>query len=311
MSPESRNDARYSPSAAPAIDEPRERYGWVSGLWELTKPRLSFLSIVTALVGYLSAQPERDFWLLVNFLMGTAVSAGGAAVLNQWMEWRTDSLMGRTMERPIPSGVIKPVQALFFGMFLSIAGPLQLLLAVNSLAGALAAATIVTYLLFYTPSKSKTRWSTEVGAISGALPPLIGWSAARGTIDGLGWVLFGILFFWQIPHFLAIAWTYRADYAKARFPMLPVVDAKGGKTARWALANTLVLVIVSLLPPVLGLSSWTYGAVAAGLGAVFVYWSASLLSNERRDSVARKTFLYSILYLPALLATLVLDRWLA
>ena len=311
MPPDSQNDARFSPSALPAIDGPGERGDWMFGLWELTKPRLSFLSIVTALVGYLSAQPDRDFWLLVNFLMGTAVSAGGAAVLNQWMERKTDSLMGRTMERPIPSGLIKPVQALAFGLFLSVIGPLQLFLGVNGLASALAAATIVTYLLFYTPSKARTRWSTEVGAISGALPPLIGWAAARGTLDGLGWVLFGVLFFWQIPHFLAIAWTYRSDYAKARFPMLPVVDAEGGKTARWALLNTAVLVAVSLLPPVLGFSTWFYGAVAAVLGMVFLYWSASLLSNERRDFAARKTFLYSIIYLPALLAALVLDRWLA
>jgi protoheme IX farnesyltransferase len=311
MPPDSRHDARYPTSAAPAIDESGERGSWLLGLWELTKPRLSFLSIVTALVGYLSAQPERDFWLLVNFLVGTAVSAGGAAVLNQWMEWRTDSLMGRTMDRPIPSGVIKPVQALSFGLLLSIIGPLQLFLGVNGLASTLAAATILTYLLFYTPSKARTQWSTEVGAISGALPPLIGWAAARGTVDGLGWVLFAVLFFWQIPHFLAIAWTYRADYAKAKFPMLPVVDAEGGKTARWALLNTVVLVAVSLLPPVLGFSSWLYGAVAAVLGAIFLYWSISLLSNERRDFVARKTFFYSIIYLPALLAALVLDRWLA
>lgn len=311
MPSNSRNELQYQPSAASVIDGQSVRGRWASGLWELTKPRLSFLSIVTALVGYLSAQPERDFWVLVNFILGTALSAGGAAVLNQWMEWKTDLLMGRTKDRPVPSGVIKPIHALSFGLLLSVVGPLQLLLGVNGLAFALAVATILSYLLLYTPSKPRTRWSTEVGALSGGLPPLIGWAAARGTIDGLGWILFAVLFFWQIPHFLAIAWTYRRDYAKADFPMLPVIDGDGGQTARWALFNTIALVGVSLLPAVLGFTSWVYGAVAVVLGLVFLFLAASLLSAERRDFAARRMFLYSIIYLPALLAVLVLDRWLA
>jgi protoheme IX farnesyltransferase len=293
------------------MSEPSVRGGWMSGMLELTKPRLSFLSVVTALVGYLSAQPERDFWLLMNFMIGTALSAGGAAALNQWMERKTDSLMGRTKDRPIPSGAITPSQALLFGLVLSVVGPIQLFLGVNGLAALLAAATIVTYLLFYTPSKPRTRWSTEVGAISGALPPLIGWAAARGSIDGLGWILFALLFFWQIPHFLAIAWTYRRDYAKASFPMLPVVDGDGTATGRWAFVNTLILVVVSFLPAILGFTSWVYGTVAVLLGALFLYYSGSLLFAEIRDAAARRTFFYSIAYLPALLAVLVLDRWLA
>jgi protoheme IX farnesyltransferase len=218
--------------------------------------------------------------------------------------------MGRTKDRPIPAGTINASHAFLFGLGLSIVGPLQLLFGVNGLAALLAAATIVSSLFFYTPSKARTRWSTEVGAVSGALPPLIGWAAARGSIDGLGWILFALLYFWQIPHFLAIAWTYRRDYAKANFPMLPVVDGDGMTTARWALANTLVLVAVSVLPAILGFTSWVYGGVAVLLGAAFLSCSGSLLFADRRDSAARRTFLYSIAYLPALLAVLVLDRWL-
>lgn len=286
-----------------------DRPGLAAGLWELTKPRLSFLSVVTALVGYLTAQPGRDFWLLFNFLCGTALAAGGAATLNQWMERRTDALMRRTKDRPIPTGIISPELAFAWGGLLVTVGVMQVLLGANAMAGALALATVASYLLLYTPLKLQTRWNTEVGAISGALPPLIGWAAARGTIDGLGWVLFAVLFFWQIPHFMAIAWIYRRDYAAAGFPMLPVVDPDGRFTSRWTVVNTVALVAVSLLPVVFAFSGWIYEAIALVLGFVFTVFAVRFLRAENRDAAARHLFFYSIIYLPALLAALVVDRW--
>jgi heme o synthase len=312
MPPEIRSNYELTPPAATAMEAARTSYGELtSGLWELTKPRLSFLSVVTALVGYLSAQPARDLLLLVNFLFGTAFAAGGAAALNQWMERRTDALMRRTRNRPIPSGQVAPGQAFAWGVLLSVAGVLQLALGANLLAAALATATIGSYLLLYTPLKRRTRWATEVGAVSGALPPLIGWAAARGTIDGLGWVLFAVLFFWQIPHFLAIAWTYRRDYAAADFPMLPVVDGDGRFTARWSLFNTIVLAGVSAAPIALGMTGWAYAAAAIVLGSGFVWFAARMLRAATRDTAARHLFFFSIFYLPALLAVLVVDCWLA
>lgn len=310
MPPETRQEV-LSPQSPALLVDSGERRGLAGGLFELTKPRLSFLSVVTTLVGYLAARPERDGWLLVNLLVGTALSAGGAAALNQWMERRTDALMRRTKDRPIPSGQVTPALAFFWGIGLSIVGVGQLLATAGSLAAWLAAATIASYILVYTPLKRRTRWATEAGAVSGALPPLIGWAAARGTIDGLGWSLFALLFFWQIPHFLAIAWTYRHDYEAADFPMLPVVDADGRSTAWWSLINTLVLAGVTIAPAFLGQTGWLFGAAAVVLGAVFVWFAGLMLRAEERNSAARRLFFYSIFYLPALLAVLVLDRWLA
>lgn len=311
MPPPARHDYQWTQPSATVLESPAEaRRGIAGGFWELTKPRLSFLSVVTALVGYLSAQPERHFWLLLHFVCGTALSAGGAAALNQWLERRTDALMRRTEDRPIPAGLVTPGQALVWGAALAIGGVAQLFFGVNTLAALLAAATVGSYLFIYTPLKRRTRWATEVGAVSGALPPLIGWAAARETIDGLGWVLFAVLFFWQIPHFLAIAWTYRRDYAAADFPMLPVVDPAGGFTAKWALGNTVALVGVTVLPGLLGFVGWAYNAAAVGLGVVFIALAWRMLAARRRDAAARSLFFYSILYLPALLAVLVLDRWL-
>ncbi len=310
MPPETRQEL-LSPESPALLVDGVERRAFAGALFELTKPRLSFLSVVTTLVGYLAARPERDGWLLVNLLVGTALAAGGAAALNQWMERRTDALMRRTMDRPIPSGQVTPVQAFLWGLGLSVVGVGLLLATAGSLAAWLAAATIVSYILVYTPLKRRTRWSTEVGAVSGALPPLIGWAAARGTIDGLGWVLFALLFFWQIPHFLAIAWTYRHDYEAADFPMLPVIDGDGRSTAWWSLVNTVVLAGVTVAPAFLGLTGWLFGGAAFILGAAFIWYAMLMLRADERNRAARRLFFYSIFYLPALLAILVLDRWLA
>ena len=278
--------------------------------YELTKPRLSFMSVVTAVVGYLAADPTRDFSVLLSLLFGTSFAAGGAAVLNQWLEREADAKMVRTQNRPIPSGRIHPLHALVFGMILSLAGCYILYSGANLLAGTLTAATVASYVLLYTPLKRLTTWNTLVGSIPGALPPLIGWAAAEGTISTLGWILFSILFLWQLPHFFAIAWTHRKDYAQGGFVMLSNADTTGRKVAVQAFLFCLALVLSTLLPALLGYASWIYGVIAALAGIYILRPSIAFLYAEKRDLAARKLFFASIFYLPALLFPLVLDLWL-
>lgn len=280
-----------------------------AGHYELTKPRLSLLSVITALVGYLAALPTRDLSTLLCFLSGTALCAGGAATLNQWIEKDEDAIMDRTRDRPLPSGQISPPIALFQGVLISLIGMILLTVGVNFLTGFLGAATIFSYVAIYTPMKKTTRWATEVGAISGALPPLIGWAAAENGISALGWILFGILTFWQIPHFMAIAWSFRADYEKAGFPMLSVIDRKGNRVARWSMINAVALFIVSLLPVFMGFSGWLYAAVATVFGFWILKRAYDFMNEKERDKTAKSLFFNSILYLPAVLFTLVIDRW--
>lgn len=276
---------------------------------ELTKPRLSLMSIITAIVGYLAADGQRTFGVLFALIAGTTMAAGGAAALNQWWERRTDARMARTRSRPIPAGLIEPRRALGFGLAISLLGCAILALGANGLSGALAAFTILSYILVYTPLKKVSVRNTLVGAIPGAVPPLIGWAAATGGIHPFGWMLFGILFAWQMPHFYAIAWTYRNDYAQAGYRMLPKVDPSGRRTAAESLAFSLLLVGVSLMPALYGFTSFIYATIALGCGAYLFQRSFLFFrSGERsRDKAARKLFLASILYLPALLAALVLD----
>ena len=280
-----------------------------SAYYELTKPRLSLLSVITALIGYLAALPEHDLLLLFHFLTGTALCAAGAATLNQWYERDTDAIMERTRERPLPAGHVSPATALWLGLALSVVGVGQLWWGANLLAGALGLATILSYIVIYTPMKRVTRWATEVGAIAGALPPLIGWAAAEGRISSLGWILFGILCFWQIPHFMAIAWTFRKDYESAGFPMLTVIDESGRKAALWSTVSAAGLLAVSLAPLWLGLCGWIYGSFAAVFGIWILAHSVRFLKNGNRDHAARKLFFNSILYLPVVLISLVVDRW--
>lgn len=282
----------------------------MNGYYELTKPRLSFLSVITAVIGYLAADPMRNFGVLVSLLIGTSLAAGGAAVLNQWLEREADAQMVRTKDRPIPSGQISPYNALMFGLGLSIFGTYLLYAGANPLAGLLTAMTIASYVLLYTPLKRLTTWNTLVGAIPGALPPLIGWAAAEGNISTLGWILFAILFLWQIPHFFAIAWTYRKDYAKGGFIMLSNADNNGAKVARQAFIFALALVMSSLLPTFLGYASMGYAAVAMISGCYILRPAIRFLKLPERDASARQLFVASILYLPALLIPLVLDLWL-
>ncbi len=280
-----------------------------SGYYELTKPRLSLLSVITALVGYLAAMPAQDWATLFHFCLGTALCAGGAATLNQWFEREQDSVMERTRTRPIPTNQISPQAALAFGLTISILGSLQLCFGANPLAGLLGAATIASYVWIYTPMKRATRWATEFGAIPGAIPPLIGWAAAEGSISTLGWILFGILAIWQIPHFMAIAWLYRDDYQRGGFPMLSVLDQSGNRVARWALANTIALIPMSLAPFFLGYCQWIYGAVATLFGIWFLIRAIAFTGSQNREVSAKRLFLNSILYLPAVFFSLVIDRW--
>jgi heme o synthase len=276
---------------------------------ELTKPRLSFLSVLTALVGYLAALPGRSLWTLLPLLLGTGLSAGGVAALNHWMEADTDARMNRTRDRPLPSGRVATGSAFVLGWGLCLGGLAVLFAEVNGISAAFALATMVCYLALYTPAKRWSRWSTEIGAVAGALPPLIGWTAAEGRVSALGWILFSLLFFWQMPHFMAIAWIYRRDYVAVGFPMLAVRDASGGKVAAWSLGCAAMLVAVTLLPAWLGFCGAAYGLAAAVLGAWFLWKALAFLRPVGREQAARRLFLASILYLPLVLAVLVADRW--
>jgi protoheme IX farnesyltransferase len=275
---------------------------------ELTKPRLSLLSVLTALVGYYAARPAPDGLKLGAVLIGTCLAAAGVASLNQWMERDTDARMQRTADRPIPSGKVPDGSAFVLGFLMCIASLFLLFALVNPLATLFTLLTIITYLCWYTPAKRWSRWSTEIGALAGAFPPLIGWAAGEGRVTALGWILFGVLFFWQVPHFMAVAWTYRRDYTAVEFPMLPVRDESGVWVAWWSLVNTVFLLVVSLLPSLLGLATWYYGVAAGLAGLWFLSRAARCLRPAGRDASARQLFLASITYLPLLLIALVADR---
>ncbi len=299
--------ASAAPTAASSVSKSEKAR--FNDYLELTKPRLSMLSVITTLVGYFATTPPWDapvFWFL---LLGTSLCAGGVAALNQWMESDTDALMKRTADRPIPSGKVPTGSAFILGWSMCAAGLWMLFFKVDGLAAFFALATIVSYLAFYTPAKRWSRWSTEIGAVAGAFPPLIGWAASSTRENALGWILFGILLFWQIPHFMAIAWIYRADYATVRFPMLPVRDAAGGKVAAWSLVNTFALIAVTAAPGFLGFTSRYYLVVTLVLGLWFIVRAIAFTRPAGREKTARKLFYASIIWLPLQLAALVADRW--
>lgn len=275
---------------------------------DLVKARLTALVVITTLVGfYVGSRGRLDFLLMLHAVLGTAVLACGAAALNQLLERDYDARMHRTEDRPLPSGRLTPETVLVAGALCCAVGMLYLALAVNYLTALLGAATMLSYLFIYTPLKRVTTLNTAIGAIPGALPPLMGWTAARGNITSEGWTLFAILFFWQLPHFLAIAWIYREDYARGGFAMLPVVHPDGRRTASQAVSHTLGLLPVSLCPALFGLAGTVYfiGAFLLGLG---FFWFAVQFSRELTLQRARQLFFASILYLPLLLGLLVLDK---
>ena len=282
----------------------RER---VAAYAELTKPRITFLIVLTSAAGFvLASRGPVDYVALVSALFGIGLLSSGIATLNQYAERDLDGLMRRTANRPLPAGKLAPWEALAFGAGITIAAEAYLLIVVNPLTAVLGLTVIAGYVFAYTPLKTRTSLSTLVGAFPGAVPPLIGWSAARGTISLEGWVLFAILFLWQFPHFLAIAWMYREDYSRAGILMLPVVEPNGRVTAQQIVAYTLMLLPVSLLPVALGMAGtiYLYGAIVLGL--LFLYSSLRAAFSMSRQS-ARRLLLASVLYLPLLFILMVLN----
>jgi protoheme IX farnesyltransferase len=274
----------------------------------LTKPRLNVLALITTLGAmYLAAPDGVPAAILIHALLGTALVAGGAAALNQVWERETDGLMRRTQTRPIPGGRLRVSDGTLFGIVLSAAGLIELAWMVNPISAAVAGATLVSYVLIYTPLKKRTSLATLIGAIPGALPPVIGWAAATGTISAPAFVLFGIVFLWQMPHFLAIAWLYREDYARAGIPLLPVLEPDGRRTGQQALLYAAALWPVSLLPAFVGIAGTPYVIVATVLGFGLIALSARF-AQDRTAKTARHLFLYSITYLPLLWAALVINR---
>ncbi len=275
---------------------------------ELVKARLTALVLVTTLAGfYLGWAGHMDYGLLAHTLLGTVLVAAGAAALNQLIERGLDARMHRTRERPLPAGRMTPETALGTGFLVSMIGLVELAWAVNLLSAMLAAVTLAVYLFVYTPLKRVTTLNTLVGAVPGALPPMLGWTAARGNLDAGAWALFGILFCWQLPHFLAIAWLHREDYARGGFVMLPTVDPEGRRTGWQAVNYTVLLLMLSLTPTLLGLATAAYFFVAFGLGLGMLVFAVRLLM-ERSPRRARQLFLASIIYLPLLLAALALCK---
>ena len=284
-------------------------------LYELTKPRLSLLTVFTAALGFLLHKPLQNDWLLfVALLLGTAFAAGGVASLNQWMERKEDSKMARTASRPLPSNLISPRFAFVYGVILSSLGLLVLGLGTNIGAMSLTFATLVIYLFLYTPLKKVSPYATEIGAVSGALPPLIGWVAAAGVPSPYGWILFGILFTWQLPHFMAIAWNFRDDYNKGGFKLHQLGTDQGRNLALKSLFYTFLLTFFVFspyfLPTTQGAPSSFYLFSAILLSIYLFIPALKFFFSDNKDKFAKKLFFVTIIYLPLLLATLVIDRYL-
>ena len=282
----------------------RER---VAAYAELTKPRITFLIVLTSAAGFaLASRGAVDYVGLFRSLLGIALLSSGIATLNQYAERDLDGLMRRTASRPLPSGKLAPWEALAFGAGITILAEIYLLVLVNPLSALLGLTVIAGYVFAYTPLKTRTTLSTLVGAFPGAVPPLIGWAAARGTISLEGWILFAILFLWQFPHFLAIAWMYREDYGRAGILMLPVVEPDGRVTAQQIVVYTVMLLPVSLLPTVMGMAGRVYFVGAIVLGLLFLYSALRAAFSMSRQQ-ARRLLLASVLYLPLLFLLMVLN----
>ena len=275
--------------------------------YDLSKPGIGFYSLLTTAASFWLASTVFDPILFIHTLVATGLVTCGGGALNQVIEIEADSQMRRTEKRPLPSGRVSPQAGLLFGVLSSLAGTVYMLFFVNGLASLLAILTLGGYLFVYTPLKKKTHLATLVGAFPGAVPILIGWAAVRGSLGTGAWALFAILFLWQIPHFLAIAWMYRKDYARAGFPLLTVIDPEGNRSALQILNYTLALVPVSLLPTLLHLTGAIYfgGALLLGLGFSI---AAIRAASQRTNTTARQLLFASIIYLPVLLTLLAIDK---
>jgi protoheme IX farnesyltransferase len=278
----------------------------------LTKPRITWLILMSTGVGYFFGLKRpwhggSDWFLLIHTLIGTGLIASGTAALNQWYERDADLLMRRTSGRPLPAGKMLAHTALRFGTLLAVLGFIELAIWVNYLAALLGALTLAAYLFIYTPLKQRSHLSTVVGALPGAMPPLIGYAASYGALTSEAWTLFAILFIWQFPHFLAIAWMYREDYARAGIRMLPVVEPDGLSTSRQIILYASTLIPVSLFPALLGMSGKIYIVGALLLGAGFLY-TGIRVGFDRTNARARQVLLASVIYLPAIYGLMILDR---
>ena len=273
---------------------------------ELTKPNVTWLILMSTAVGFYlgSPHPLGSWLLLLHACVGTALVASGTAALNQWMEREVDGKMRRTEKRPLPAGRLAPARAFWFGVVLSVAGVGYLAAMVNGLTGFLGAFTCLTYLLCYTPLKKLTPHSTLVGAFPGAMPILMGYAAATGRLTLEGWVLYGILFLWQFPHFLSIATLYREDYERGGIVMLPVVEPDGAATRRQIVGYTVALLVVSVLPTLLGLSGAVYFCGTLALGLAFLYFGLGVRTRLQ----ARRLLQASVIYLPLVYTLMVLDK---
>lgn len=289
---------------APLIDE----HSLVNDLAILTKARLSLLVIVTTFLGFMMASHGAMDWVrLIHATLGTALAAASAAVFNQVMEKRVDRLMERTRHRPLPAGRFETRTAIILGTVLGVLGISWLAFFTNSMAAWLAGATIFVYIALYTPLKRRTALCTLVGAVSGAIPPMIGWVAARPSFDAGAWVLFAILFTWQMPHFLAIAWMYKDEYASAGFVMLPRNDHNGSSTAIQAFLFAIALAMVTVAPFNLGMCDGAYLSMALVLDLAFLLFAAAFVL-ERNTKHAKRLFFASIIYLPLLLGLMVITK---
>jgi len=275
---------------------------------ELTKPRVVVMVLVTTLVGFYLASPgDPNYVILLHTLLGTALAGGGTLALNQFLEREADAQMQRTRLRPLPDGRLQPAEALVFGSLFTVTGLVYLAFAVNLLSALVTAAIVGSYLFAYTPLKKKTSLCSVVGAVPGALPPVIGWAAARGTLDLEAWILFTIMFLWQMPHSLAIGWLYRDDYARAGFQLLPVLDPDGKSTGRQIVSNCLALLAVGLIPTLVGFAGATYFFSALILGSMFLWYGISL-ARSCSQTAARRLLFASLVYLPVLLAVMAFDK---
>jgi protoheme IX farnesyltransferase len=277
-------------------------------LAELVKARLTLLVLLTTAAGfYLGAQSPFSYAALFHAVFGTAAAAAGAAALNQWWERKLDAMMRRTKMRPVPAGRMRAAEALSLGIVLSIFGVGYLAIACNALSATLAAVTILIYIFCYTPLKRASTANTLVGAVPGAIPPMIGWAAARGTIDAGAWSLFAILLLWQLPHFFAIAWMYRDDYSRAGFRMISSDDRSGERSASQSVFFSILLLVIAGLPAFVGVVTTLYLPVELVLGASFIAVAMRFL-RMRTAGAARLLFITSIVYLPLLLGALVLTK---
>lgn len=283
------------------------RKGRLSAFFTLTKPRILMMVVIMSAAGYfLGAKSIEPLGVFFAMLAGTALSSGGAAVLNNYMERDCDTRMARTQTRPIPQGIVTPNEALVFGLVLSLLGVLLLAWLVNPLTGFISLLTVFLYVLVYTPLKRISWWNTVVGAIPGALPPMGGWTAATDQLDAGAWILFLILFVWQHPHFYAIAWMYKEDYAKGGFKMLPVVHPDGIRTFRQTLGFSILMIPVSLLPYYYGIAGEVYAVGVTVLG-VWMLMSSVKVWRSHTVADARSLLKVSVIYLPLFFALLLCD----